>query len=66
MTIQSEIQKLAPGSAVQLFVLDATSVGGSFSYFHAGTNELRASVTWQGQVYLPWPVEFSGLEWWVC
>lgn len=63
MTLQSDIQKLAPSSAVELFVLDAGGIGGSVSRFHAGTNELSSSVVWQGETYLPWPVKFSGLEW---
>lgn len=58
----SEIQKLAPSAVVELFVLDATALGGTVTYFHAGTNELRASVVWQGQAYSPYPVEASGFE----
>lgn len=63
MSLAGDIQQLAPSATVQLFVLDATPVGGSISRFHAGTNELRTSVVWQGETYLPWPVQFSGLEW---
>src|SRR5688572_29551914 len=34
-----DIQKLNPSGVIELFVLDATAVGGSVSRFHAGTNE---------------------------
>ena len=62
MTIAQDIQGLEPGSLVQLFELDATSLGGGVTRFHAGTNGLRSSVVWNGQTYVPLPVEASGFE----
>lgn len=63
MTITSDIQSLSPGSMVELFVLDMTKLpGGMPVYFHAGTNELSQSVIWQGNSYLPYPVEASGFD----
>jgi lambda family phage minor tail protein L len=63
MTIRADIQSLAPTARVVLYVLDATAQGGAISRFHAGTNELGTSVIWQGQVYLPWPIQAEGFEW---
>lgn len=60
--IASEIQRLAPGSIVELFEVDATSLGGDALRFHAGTNELLQPVVWQGSTYQPFPVEASGFE----
>lgn len=60
--ILSEIQKLSPSAVVELFVLDTTSFGGDIYYFHAGTNELRSRVIWQGQTYEPFPVQVTGFE----
>lgn len=61
--ITSEIQKLAPGAIIELFVLDTTSItGGSISYFHSGTNELHSNIVWQGQEYTRYPIEASGFE----
>lgn len=62
MSIEGDIQKLNPGALVELFVLDATPVGGVINYFHAGTNGLASSVVWQGNVYQPWPIQARGFE----
>lgn len=61
-TITSEIQKLAPSSVIELFELDATSVGASILRFHAGTNELKQDLVWQGETYVRFPVEATGFE----
>lgn len=63
MAIASEIQSLSPSTLVELFMLDMTSlVGGTVVYFHAGTNQLTQPVTWQGNIYQPYPVEASGFD----
>jgi lambda family phage minor tail protein L len=62
VTIAQDIQKLEPGSLVELFVLDATALGGAVTRFHAGTNGLRTPVVWQGNTYTPLPVEAAGFE----
>lgn len=62
MTIAEDIQKLSPGTIVVMYVLDTTSLGGSVYRFHAGTNELRNSLVWQGNTYSPMPIEASGFE----
>lgn len=62
LKIASELQKLAPNAIIELFQLDATTFGGDVYYFHAGTNELTESVTWQGQEYQPYPVQITGFE----
>lgn len=61
-TITSEIQKLAPSAVIELFVLDATNIGGEVFRFHAGTNALRGKVVWQGNEYLPFPIQVTGFE----
>lgn len=62
MTIESDIQKIAPGALVELFVLDPTELGGSVTRFHAGSNALKQPVVWAGDIYQPFPVEASGFE----
>lgn len=62
MSIAQDIQLLQPGALVELFVLDATALGGAVTRFHAGTNGLRASVVWQGNTYTPFPIEATGFE----
>ena len=63
MTIPTrDIQSLAPGALIVLFVLDATGIGGESFHFHAGTNELGGDVVWQGTTYTRYPVEAEGFE----
>lgn len=46
-----------------MFVLDASNlVGGSVMRFHAGTNGLQQPVVWQGQTYIPLPIEAEGFD----
>ena len=62
LKISSELQKLAPNAIIELFQLDTTNLGGDIYYFHAGTNGLTQAITWQGQEYVPYPVEVNGFE----
>ena len=62
MTINADIQTLAPGDLVVLFELDATNLGGQLFRFHAGTNGLRSAVYWRGNQYVPMPIEAAGFE----
>lgn len=64
MTIRADIQSLAASAIVELFELDATILGApSVLHFHAGTNELRQPIVWQGISYAPLPIEATGFEW---
>jgi len=60
--IYNEIQQLAPSAVIELFVLDATNVGGQILRFHAGTNHIRGNIIWQAQHYLAFPIQVSGFE----
>ena len=62
MTIETDIQKLEPGSIVELFELDLTPFTGDVLRFHAGTNGLLSNVTWDGNAYTAFPVAASGFE----
>jgi len=65
MTVQaiaSEIQKLAPSSVIELFVLDMALFGQGPVRFHAGTNALQQRVVWQGNAYEAFPIEVEGFE----
>ena len=62
LKISSELQKLAPNAIIELYELDASPFGGDVYYFHAGTNSLTQTVTWQGQQYQPYPVKITGFE----
>lgn len=60
----SELQKPAPSSIIELFVLElnATQHGVTATYrFHAGTNMVdNGDLVWAGNTYLRFPVEAEG------
>ncbi|MEG5552200.1 phage minor tail protein L [Enterobacter wuhouensis] len=62
-TIKQEIQSLSPSALIELFVLDLsiTNSGGQL-YFHAGTNDVKDPIIWQGVKYDPWPVAATGFD----
>ena len=62
MTIRSDIQKLAPGALVELFILDCEALGGTIHYFHSGTDDDLTEVVFQGNTYTPFPIQASGFE----
>lgn len=62
VALTTEVQKLAPSASIELFVLDATNQGGGLLYFHAGTNQLRQNVVWQGITYVRYPIRASGFD----
>lgn len=55
-----QLAGLRHDAELEFFVIDATAIGGSVYRFHAGTNELRQAVVWQGQTYQPIPVVATG------
>ncbi|WEU67277.1 minor tail protein [Xanthomonas phage JGB6] len=51
MSIKTEVQKLEPDNVVELYVLDASSIGGESLYFHRDTT--MGSIWWQNTEYTP-------------
>lgn len=62
MTIAQDIRAQAAGQLVELFELDATSLGGSVLRFHNGKNGIGGDVVWQGNTYSAFPIEAEGFE----
>ena len=62
MSIATDIQTLAPGSVVDLFEIDLTSLGGEKLYFHPGRNGLISNVVWNGITYNAFPIQAEGFE----
>lgn len=61
--IKSDIQTLNVDSPkIDLFILDATSLGGTTYYFTPMTDGQGESVVFNGITYQPLPVEFKGME----
>lgn len=61
-SLRQDIQKLATEALVELFVLDATLLGGTITRFHAGTNALNGSVVFNALTYNPLPIDITGFE----
>lgn len=61
MSIREDIQKPAPGDLVELFVLDASVLGGSVHRFCSSVRE-AAAIIWQGNAYNPMPVKAEGFD----
>ena len=62
MSTRHDIQKLDPGTLVELFELDATVLGGGVTYLHAGTSAGQLPIVWRGATYSPWPISATGWE----
>ncbi len=58
----SEIQKLEPDSIIEVFLVDATNINAGIFRFHAGTNELRQNIFWQGEEYVRYPIQAAGFQ----
>ena len=63
--ISEEIQKLEPSAIIELFELKLTlAVNGvdQTYYYHAGTNELKSNIVFNGVTYVAAPVEIKGFN----
>jgi len=60
MTLRADSQLLQPGSMIEVYELDGTSIDplAGVLLFHAHKQE--GIITWQGLEYHPWPVEATG------
>jgi lambda family phage minor tail protein L len=60
MTIPAEVQQLEPGTLIELFTLDGTSIGADIAYFHG--HQQAESVWWGGNEFKPWPITSEGWD----
>ncbi len=58
MTIEGKLQALEPGAMVELFVVDASALGGDIVRFHRYTQQ--GIIYWDDEEYSPWPIETEG------
>lgn len=61
MTIRQEVQSSETSEIIELFSLDLTMFDDNIYYFIAGSAD-SGSVSWQGNVYVPFDLEASGFE----
>lgn len=62
MSIDKDIQSLEPSAVIEMFVVDATAIGGGVNRFHTETNQVRQDLVWQGNTYATVPGESKGFE----
>ncbi len=60
MTVIADAQRLEPGTEVKLIEVDGEAIGGPLLRFHGYTT--AGTITWQGNVYSPWPLQLAGFE----
>jgi lambda family phage minor tail protein L len=60
VTLTADVQTLEPGALVELFEIDATAISGDLLRFHGYTQV--GDITWQGNVFSPWPIDAQGFE----
>ena len=64
-SIQEQLQSLEPSAIIELFELELTEAVNGIDqtyYYHAGTNELTANVTFNGQEYTATAIEVDGFQ----
>lgn len=59
-----DITKIAQDAIVDLYEVDLTKIVGNKTIFrfHNGLNELRRPITWQGNIYEPYPIKVEGFQ----
>lgn len=55
-----ELSRLETDALLELFVIDATDLGGDLLFFYPGTDTQREPIKWQGIEYTPLPMEAKG------
>jgi lambda family phage minor tail protein L len=61
MSVQTDLAGLSAQAIVEMFVYDDTNIGGAqVVRWHPGTTVAGAAITWQGNVYSPFPIEATG------
>lgn len=58
------LTKFEQGAIIELYDVDLTEIVGTKTIFrfHAGLNQLRQSIVWQGKVYDPYPIQVTGFQ----
>jgi lambda family phage minor tail protein L len=61
--VDQRARTLQGDAVIEMFIIDASNYDGGPTYHFAGlTNELKASLVWQGVTYTPFPVKAEGFE----
>ena len=62
--VNAELFSLEPTAMLEFFVIyyDYVNTPDDKLYIHGGTNGIEGSIYWQGQEYVPFPIQSSGFE----
>jgi lambda family phage minor tail protein L len=62
--VNTELFSLEPTALLEFFIIyyDYINRPDDKLYIHGGTNGINGSIYWQGQEYLPFPIQSSGFE----
>lgn len=61
-SIAAELLKLAHSAVIELYEIDARTLGGGVHRFAPQVNGLNGSIVWQGLVYTPFPIQADGFD----
>lgn len=58
------LNKFEQGAMVDLYDVDLSKIAGEklIFRFHAGLNQLRRAIVWQGNTYEPYPIQVTGFQ----
>lgn len=63
MTVRSDVLQLKPLEIVEMYEWDARGIGDTQVFrWHPGTTVDGQAIVWQGNVYLPFPIEGEGFD----
>lgn len=63
MSIRADVQQLRPMQVVEMFEWDARPQGDTAVFrWHPGTTITDTAIVWDGDTYLPYPIEGSGFD----
>ena len=64
MSVRSDIQRLEPGTLIELYDLDTTPAGYAelLRFTPHGPNELGVDLVWDGNTYTRYPIEADGFD----
>lgn len=60
--VNDVLQRDIDSPFVELYVIDATKIGGTMYYFTPSINLNQQAILWQGNAYAPLPITSSGWE----
>lgn len=61
-TVRTDVRQLGSTEMVEMFVFDASAIGGDIYRWHPGLTPTDSAIIWQGETYMPMPIQAEGFE----